>query len=157
MSNVENLVQEAEKAKNDVEVKDVKYGVVTYGNSHLHRIGQGNFEPVQVDDLSFVPLSDKVLQILTGNPSFHAEELDPDYDEEVSDNWDNVDEDNLDVFPIDEYSDKIDVLEVQADNAKRGEVIQTAVKELQDKESKKETKVEKPSENSAQDNSTENK
>lgn len=110
-------------------------------------------DKAQVDDLSFIPLSDKVLSILTGNPNFTADDsVETDYDEPEADNWDSAD-DSSQVFPIDEYSDKIDVLEVQKQNVERGEVIQTAVKELQDQEQKQ--KLEQKSE--SVENSTENK
>lgn len=87
------------------------------GFNHLKRVGMltEKSDILQVDELTFIPLEKKVESILKGNPNFIAEDPEMDYDEPESDNWDNVDEneDELQVFPIDEYSDKDDVIEVQ--------------------------------------------
>lgn len=104
---------------------------------HWKRIGI-KFDGVsQVDTLTFVPLSKKVLSILSGNPNFTADDtVESDFDEPATESWNDGQNDDLDVFPIDEYSDRVDVKEVLANNEKQGEVIATAVKELQDKELK---------------------
>lgn len=87
------------------------------GFNHLHRVGlwTDKEDYPQVDSISFVPLEKKVESILKGNPNFIAEDTELDYDEPESDNWDKVDEneDNVQIFPIDEYSDKDDVIAVQ--------------------------------------------
>lgn len=134
-----------------------KNGNVVVLEEKNHLLRQGLFftkdDKRQVDDLTFIPLSSKVLSILTGNPNFTADDsVETEFDEPESETWDSVDDDTQ-VFPIDEYSDKIDVLEVQKENVERGEVIQTAVKELQDKEQKQ--KFEQKSDTT--ENSTENK
>lgn len=103
---------------------------------HWKRIGLKFEEKSQVDTLTFVPLSQKVLSILNGNPNFTADDtVETDFDEPEAESWDSANDD-VEVFPIDEYSDKVDVKEVLANNEKQGEVIATAVKELQDKETK---------------------
>lgn len=113
--------------------------VVLKEKNHLLRKGLyfSKDDKVQVDDLTFIPLSQKVLSILSGNPNFTADDsVETDFDEPEGEDWNSADDD-VQVFPIDEYSDKVDVLEVQKQNVERGEVIQTAVKELQDKDQDK--------------------
>lgn len=96
-------------------------------NEHLYRLGLTDFPKVQIDTLSFIPLSQKVLSILNGNPNFTAEELESDYDDPESDQFDFSKEDEIDVFPIDEYSDKVDVIDVQKSYADKAEKFKKAV------------------------------
>lgn len=101
------------------------------GFNHLRRIGLFTEEEdrEQVDTLSYISLDKKVESILKGNPNFIAEEIETDFDEPEAENWDGVEENenNFSPFPIDEYSDKDDVIDVQRKANNDIKVIQDTV------------------------------
>lgn len=69
----------------------------------------------KVDTLSYIPLKDKVMAILTGQADFSSsKDEDLDYDEQETEVY-GGDEEDLDFAPIDEYSDKIDIVEQSTD------------------------------------------
>lgn len=88
----------------------------TKKKNHFKRIGLDGFPATQVDTLAFQPLAKKVMSIFNGNPDFRADDtIETDFDEPAQETWDDslkVDDQIGDNFPIDEYSDKVDVIEV---------------------------------------------
>lgn len=98
------------KLKDNQEIRD---GILYNKNTNT-KIGQIEFDPVQVDTLSYLSLTDKVLKMLNGTIEFKADDsIETDFDEPEKDNWDNLDEDSIDIQPFDEYSDKIDLIDTQ--------------------------------------------
>lgn len=100
-----------------------------------HIVGHVPFDEVQVDTLTFQPLADKVMQILIGDPTFHAEDINMEYDEAEGE-WETDVNDELEVDPIDEYTDKSDVFDMKNDiNEKMETVKQSIVEEGKNKPS----------------------
>lgn len=98
--------------KKDQEIRD---GIL-YDKKNNIKIGQVEFDKLQVDILSYMSLTDKVLKMLNGVIEFKADDtIDTDYDEAANETWANLDEDNLEVEPFDEYSDKVDLIDTQKD------------------------------------------
>lgn len=93
-------------------------------------------EVSQVDIISFVPLKDKVISIFNGDAQFSSDDSDVDYDEQETEVY-GGNEDDLEISPVDEYSDKIDVLEANKEiqnrlNEYKSKVSSSKVEELKD-------------------------
>lgn len=89
---------------------------ILYDKKNNIKLGQYEFDKVQIDTLSYVPLSKKVLNILNGTMDFKADpDVQTDYDEPESDDWNSRSEefeDSVEFQPFDEYSDKTDVIDI---------------------------------------------
>lgn len=101
--------------------EEIRDGIL-YDKDNNIKIAQIEFEEVQVDTLSYMSLTDKVLKMLNGKIEFKADDsIDLDYDEPASNSWDLVDEESLDIEPFDEYSDRVDLIDTQKELIKKVE------------------------------------
>lgn len=114
--------------ENKVNSKIINFDGALY-DENGHIVGHAPFDTVQIDTLSFQPLSEKVLQILTGDPTFHAEDINSEYDEEEGE-WDKDANDDVEIDSIDEYTDASDIFDMKNDlNEKIENVKATVVEE----------------------------
>ncbi len=77
----------------------------------MPRVGLSEFKKVQIDTLSYMPLSKKVSAILSGSMEFHADDSKFEYDQEEG-NWDD---DLPDYDPTNDLLDETDIHDLQKD------------------------------------------